>query len=140
MKKLYIITTVLMIFFSLSFCASSLYVKDGAVTYEEVQTGADGIPETPEEITLAKTENLTVLKSAIGAVTLSWNKTEGAYAYQIYIKSAGDKNFRYAYTTRLQEVTIDEIEEMANIDLFYSLPDEIENKIEGDDNILDWAL
>lgn len=36
--------------------------------------------------------------------------------------------------------TIDEIEEMANIDLFYSLPDEIENKIEGDDNILDWAL
>lgn len=111
MKKLYIITTVLMIFFSLSFCASSLYVKDGAVTYEEVQTGADGIPETPEEITLAKTENLTVLKSAIGAVTLSWNKTEGAYAYQIYIKSAGDKNFRYAYTTRLQEVTIDEIED-----------------------------
>ena len=36
--------------------------------------------------------------------------------------------------------TIDEIENMAAIDLFYSLPDDIENKIESEDNILDWAL
>lgn len=36
--------------------------------------------------------------------------------------------------------TIDEIEEMTNIDLFYSLPDDVENKIESEDNILDWAL
>jgi endonuclease G len=36
--------------------------------------------------------------------------------------------------------TIDEIENMANVDLFYALPDDVENKIEGEDNIVDWAL
>ena len=36
--------------------------------------------------------------------------------------------------------TIDEIEEMANIDLFHSIPDEIEEKIESNDNISDWTL
>ena len=36
--------------------------------------------------------------------------------------------------------TIDEIEEMAGVDLFYGLPDDIENKIEGEDNIVDWTL
>ncbi len=36
--------------------------------------------------------------------------------------------------------TIDEIEDMANIDLFYSLPDDVENEIESNDNVLDWTL
>ena len=36
--------------------------------------------------------------------------------------------------------TIDEIEDMADIDLFYNLPDDVENKIESDDNIKDWTL
>ena len=36
--------------------------------------------------------------------------------------------------------TIDEIEDMANIDLFYSLPDDVENEIESEDNIGDWIL
>lgn len=36
--------------------------------------------------------------------------------------------------------TIDEIEDMAVIDLFYSLPDDIENMIESSDNIMDWTL
>ena len=36
--------------------------------------------------------------------------------------------------------TIDEIENMANIDLFYALPDDVENKIEGEDNMQDWTL
>jgi hypothetical protein len=29
---------------------------------------------------------------------------------------------------------------MANIDLFYALPDDVENKIEGEDNMQDWTL
>ena len=36
--------------------------------------------------------------------------------------------------------TIDEIEEMAEVDLFYGLPDEVENVVESEDNIGDWAL
>ena len=36
--------------------------------------------------------------------------------------------------------TIDEIEEMAGVDLFYGLPDEVENVVESEDNIGDWAL
>ena len=35
---------------------------------------------------------------------------------------------------------IDEIEALAGVDLFYGLPDDIEAKIEGEDNIADWAL
>ena len=36
--------------------------------------------------------------------------------------------------------TVDEIEVLAGVDLFYGLPDDIENKIEGEDNIVDWTL
>ena len=36
--------------------------------------------------------------------------------------------------------TIDEIEKMAGVDLFYGLPDEVENVVENEDNIGDWAL
>jgi hypothetical protein len=35
---------------------------------------------------------------------------------------------------------VDEIEVLAGVDLFYGLPDDIENEIEGEDNIADWAL
>ena len=110
MKK--IITLILTVFavFLLSLCASAVYTADGGVYITDVQTSADGTSEIPEEITLAKTENLTVLKSAIGAVTLSWDKTEGAYAYQIFIRYSGDKDFIYSCTTKSREVTIDEIE------------------------------
>jgi endonuclease G len=36
--------------------------------------------------------------------------------------------------------TIDEIEALAGVDLFYGLPDEVENEVESMDNIGDWAL
>lgn len=47
---------------------------------------------------------------------------------------AGSKSLLYHVRT------IDEIENMAAIDLFYSLPDDIENMIESSDNIEDWIL
>lgn len=37
-------------------------------------------------------------------------------------------------------MTIDEIEQMAEIDFFYQLPDEIEEKVESDYNISDWTV
>ncbi len=111
MKKTATVFVVIIAVFMLSFFISALHTADGGVYVTDVQTSADGIPTSPEEITLAKTENLTVLKSARGAVTLSWDKTDGAYGYQVFIKYAGDKNFRYSYTTKSKEVTIDEIED-----------------------------
>ena len=111
MKKMTMLFITAMAVFMLSYCASGLHIIDGGVYVTDVQTNADGVAEVPEEITPGKTENLTVLKSARGAVTLSWDKTEGAYAYQVFIKSAGDKNFRYSCTTKSKEVTIDEIDD-----------------------------
>ena len=35
--------------------------------------------------------------------------------------------------------TVDEIEELAGVDLFYGLPDEVENEMESMDNIGDWT-
>ncbi|MBO7320264.1 MAG: fibronectin type III domain-containing protein [Clostridia bacterium] len=110
MKKLYYISAIVIMLFSLSFCASSLYIKDSAVTYEEVQVGSDAVIVEPEEKTLPKTENLKVTKSAVGAVTLSWDKIDEAYAYQVYIKYEGDDDYRYTYTVRSNEVTVENID------------------------------
>ena len=95
---------------ALTFCVSGLHIRDSAVTYEEVQVGADGTVIEPEEKTLGKVENLDVLKSARGAVSLSWNKVEGAYAYNVFIKDDGSEKFRYSYTAKANEVTISDIE------------------------------
>lgn len=109
MKKICFIITTAILFFTFSLCTSALYVKDSAVTYEEVQVGADGVVVEPEEKTLAKTENLKVTKSAIGAVTLTWDKVESAYAYKVFIKYEGDEDYRYSYTVKSSEVTVENI-------------------------------
>lgn len=110
-KKISIIAAMILTVIALSFSASALHTIDGGVYTVEVQTGADGEAEAPEEIIMGKTENLSVVKSSRGAVTLSWDKTRDAYAYQVFIKYATDKKFRYACTTKSNEVTIDEIED-----------------------------
>ena len=110
MKKLYYISAIIIMLFSLSFCVSSLYIKDSAVTYEDVQAGSDAVTDEIEEKTLPKTENLKVTKSAIGAVTLSWDKIEDAYAYKVFIRYEGDEDYRYSYTVRKNEVTIENID------------------------------
>jgi hypothetical protein len=99
-----------MLFFALALCASALYVKDSAVTYEEVQVGSDGVMVEPEEKTLPETVNLKVTKSTIGAVTLTWDKVEGAYAYNVFIKYEGEEDYRYSYTVKNNEVTIENID------------------------------
>lgn len=111
MKKIITLIITISAIFLLSVSVSALHTIDGGVYIADVPVSADGTAEAPEEVTLAKTENLTVVKSAIGAVTLSWDKTEGAYAYQVFIKYAGDKDFTYSYTTKQREVTIDGIED-----------------------------
>ena len=110
MKKLYIILTAVAMLFALSLCASSLYIKDSATSNQEIQVGADGAVTEYEEKTLPKTENLKVIKSAVGAVTLSWDKVEDAYAYKVFIKYEGDEDYRYSRTVRTNEVTVQNID------------------------------
>ena len=111
MKKilLVIITAILMLL--LAFSASALHIRDSAVTYEDVPVISDGeITEDEEKMTLGKVENLSVVKSERGSVTLSWDELENVYAYKVFIKYRGDENYRYVYTVRKNEVTIDNIE------------------------------
>ena len=36
--------------------------------------------------------------------------------------------------------TVDEVEQLTGIDFFYNLPDDIEDDVESNFNILDWVL
>ena len=113
MKKILGFTIILILLSALSFCVSSLYIRDGAVAYEDITVGSDSIleeEESAEELALGIVENLQFVKSARGSVTLSWDKLENVYAYQVFIKYEGDKNFRYSYTVKANEVTINNIE------------------------------
>ncbi len=110
MKKIITLIISLTAVFLLSFCASAVHTIDGGVYIEDVQAGTDGsVPET-EKKTLGKVENLKFVKSSRGAVTLSWDKVEGAYGYKVFIKYEGEEKFRYTYTLRNNEVTIKDIE------------------------------
>ena len=102
------ITTILL--FALSFSASSLYIRDSAVTTQEVQAGADGSVVQSEEKTLGRVKNLKFIKSSRGTVTLSWDKVKDAYAYKVFIKYENDKKFKYSYTVKGNEVTIKDID------------------------------
>ena len=103
-----IISAILLIALSLS--ASSLYIRDSAVTYEDIPANSDGLANEEEELTLGAVENLQFVKSARGSVTLSWDKLDNAYAYQVFVKYEGDKKFRYSYTVKANEVTIKNID------------------------------
>ncbi len=110
MKKFLTLIISLTAVFLLSICACAVHTIDGGVYIKDVQVGADGsVPET-EEKTLGRVQNLKFVKSARGAVTLSWDKVEGAYAYKVFIKYEGDEKFRYTYTLKNNEVTIKDIE------------------------------
>lgn len=58
------------------------------------------------EIVLPQVENLSFVKSLRGAVILSWDKTEGAYAYNIFVKTNKDKKFKYCLTVKNNNVTV----------------------------------
>lgn len=109
-KKIYTILVVTATVFILSFCVSAIHTVDGGVYIEDVQTGADGTVPEKEEKTLGRVENLKFVKSSRGTVTLSWDKVEGAYGYKVFIKYEGDEKFRYTYTLKNNEVTVEDIE------------------------------
>lgn len=110
MKKIVTAMVTAVLFFVLSFCASSLYVIDGAVTYKDEPVNSDGTVNQEDRISLGKVENLSFVKSARGSVTLSWDKLDNVYAYKVFVKYEDDEEYRYIYTVKNNEVTIDNIE------------------------------
>lgn len=102
MKKAGLILCLALIILLSSFFSSALYVVDSAVS------GGDSVAvSTPtEKKTLGDIENLTFVKGVRGAVTLAWDKLEGAYAYKIFVKASGDTGFRYMKTVKENEITI----------------------------------
>ena len=115
MKKTAILFITVMAVLMLSFSASALHIIDGAVSYADVQTNADGVTGEMQEVTLGKTENLQFVQSARGSVTLSWDKLEDAYAYNVFVKFDGDEKYRYSYTVRNNKVTISDIDNEGEI-------------------------
>lgn len=114
-KKIIILLIAFSSAFLLSFCTYALHTIDGGVAYTDVQTSADGTVVSPEKVTLGKVENLTFIQSARGSVTLSWDKIENAYAYNVFVKFDGDEKYRYSYTVRNNKVTINDIDNEGEI-------------------------
>ncbi len=112
MKKISVIFMSLILLLLLTVSVSARHTIGVATPMPEdvIQVNADGTISEPEEKSLGTVQNLKVLKSARGAVSLSWDKVEDAYAYKIFIKYEGDEKFTYSYTVKACEVTIDEIE------------------------------
>ena len=110
MKKISALIITAILLFVLSVSASSLYIRDGAVSYEDVSVNSDGATTEETEMTLGAVENLQFVKSARGSVTLSWDEVENAYAYQVFIKYEGNEEFIYNYTVKANEVTISNID------------------------------
>ena len=115
MKKILMLAVTVISVFLLSFCTQALYTVDGGVSYTDVQTSADGTADTPPKMTLGQVENLTFVQSARGSVTLSWDKLENVYAYNVFVKYEGDEKYRYSYTVRNNKVTINDIDNEGEI-------------------------
>lgn len=110
MKKIFYIAVTVFLLWALTFCVSGLRIRDSAVAVDDVQANADDVLVEPEKRTLAQVKNLKVKKSAIGSVSLEWDEVEGAYAYKIFIKFAGEEKYRYSSTVKACEATIGNID------------------------------
>lgn len=108
MRKIwaFIITSILSL--TLAFCVSAVYIKDSAVSDKDIPANSDTVIE--ENLTLAQVQNLQFVKSARGSVTLSWDKLEKAYAYQVFVRYEDSETFAYSYTVKGNEVTIKNID------------------------------
>lgn len=112
MKRISVVLCGLILLLLLTFSASARHIIGVATPMPEetVSVNADGVLTEPEEKTLGAVENLNVLKSARGSVSLSWDKVADAYAYKVFIKYDGENKYRYSYTVKSNEATVDEIE------------------------------
>ncbi len=111
MKKILFVAIAIAIMSVVAVSASALHIRDSAVTYDDIPVSSDGeLSDTEEKMTLGKVENLSIVKSERGSVTLTWDKLENVYAYKVFIRYRGDEGYRYVYTVRKNEVTIDNIE------------------------------
>lgn len=115
MKRIAVFIITLTAMFLLSLSASALYVAGDSIGNDDLQVNADGTEQEAQEVTLGKTENLQFVQSARGSVTLSWDKLEDAYGYNVFVKFEGDEKYRYSYTVRSNKVTVEDIDSEGEI-------------------------
>ena len=109
MRKIWALIITAALSLTLAFCVSAVYIKDGAVTDKDMPASSDGVT-AEEKLTLSQVQNLQFVQSARGSVTLSWDKLENTYAYQVFVKYEDSEKFTYSYTVKGNEVTIKNID------------------------------
>ncbi len=110
MKKVFIILLSLVCFAALCFNASAKPEKEeSSEGTANVQTQQEP-SAVPEKQTLGQVGNLALVQHLSGEVTLSWDKTENAYAYKVYIKHPADEKYSYYLTTKNNALTVDNVE------------------------------
>lgn len=113
-KKISVMIMCLIVLTAVCFHASAKLIKDDS-SYSaslQLQGTTSEVPqqEEPQEKTLSQVENLSFVKSARGAVSLSWDKVEDAYAYRVFIKGDEDEKYKYCLTVKSTQVTVKNIE------------------------------
>ena len=108
MRKIWALVVTSILSLTLAFCVSAVYIKDSATADKDIAASSDAVAE--ENKTLPQVENLQFVKSARGSVTLSWDKIQEAYAYQVFVKYEDSEKFAYSYTVKGNEVTIKNID------------------------------
>lgn len=106
MKKLFAICLSAILLLCLCLCVSALHVVGDSVSEsvadvmgENSLTEGDSLDSTDKK-TLPRVENLSLVESLRGGVTLSWDEIEDAYAYNIFVKTGDDKHFKYCLTVK----------------------------------------
>lgn len=116
MKKISVVFCGLILLLLLTFSVSARHtIGVGTKIPEDIPVSADGTAEAPEAKTLGRVQNLSFVKSTKGTVSLSWDKVEGAYAYNVFIRYEGEETFRYSYTAKSNEVTVGNIDSEGSI-------------------------
>ena len=108
MRKIWALIVTLILSLTLAFCVSAVYIKDSATADKDIPASSDAVTQE-ENKALPQVENLQFVKSARGSVTLSWDKIQEAYAYQVFVKYEDSEKFAYSYTVKGNEVTIKNI-------------------------------
>lgn len=112
MKKLFAICLSAILLLCLCLCASALHVVGDSISEDVADVmGENSLAEgdsldSTDKRTLPRVENLSLVESLRGGVTLSWDKIDDAYAYNIFVKTQGDKAFKYCLTVKSNKVFV----------------------------------
>lgn len=114
MKKLLVAAICVIIISMLSFCVCGKHIIGESIKNDSLPIQGDFSSKEDEESStekaLPQVENLIFEKSLTGAVSLSWDELDGAYAYNIFMKTDESDKYKYCLTVKSNKVVVKNID------------------------------